>query len=94
MAKYFEVYLLLINMYTFYLVYLDKQRAKRRKWRIPEKNFFILSILGGSYGTLISMNIFRHKTKHWYFKYGIPLIVFMQIVIMCCVIFGNKVNIF
>lgn len=92
MNKYFVLYFLLINMYTFYLVYSDKQRAKHRKWRIPEKRFFILSILGGSIGTLMSMNIFRHKTKHWYFKYGIPLIIVIQIISISCIIFGNKVK--
>lgn len=94
MEKYFWIYLLLINIYTFYLTYLDKQRAKHRKWRVPEKDFFILSILGGSVGTFISMNLFRHKTKRWYFKYGIPLIILMQIIILYCIIYGNKVKIF
>jgi uncharacterized membrane protein YsdA (DUF1294 family) len=92
MEKYFCGYLLLINIYTFYLTYLDKYRAKHRKWRVPEKNFFILSILGGSIGTLISMKLFRHKTRHWYFKYGIPLIIVIQIIILYCIIYGNKVK--
>lgn len=94
MEKYFGVYLLLINIYTFYLIYLDKQRAKHRKWRVPERKFFILSILGGSIGTLMSMKLYRHKTKHWYFKYGIPLIIVIQMIAAYYIIFGNKVNFF
>ena len=61
-------------------MFLDKQKAKRGKWRIPEKTLFLLAIIGGSLGTTLGMNIFRHKTKHWYFKFGMPFILIVQIV--------------
>ncbi|SHI44791.1 Uncharacterized membrane protein YsdA, DUF1294 family [Clostridium cavendishii DSM 21758] len=82
MLNYFIGYIIIINSYTFYLIYSDKKRARNKKWRIPEKKFFIFSILGGSIGTIASMKIFRHKTKHWYFKYGIPSILIFQILII------------
>ena len=63
-------------------MFLDKQKAKRGKWRIPEKTLFLLAIIGGSLGTTLGMNIFRHKTKHWYFKFGMPFILIVQIVLV------------
>ena len=57
----------------------DKKKAQKGAWRIPEKVFFIVSILGGSLGTWAGMYIFRHKTKHWYFVVFIPLILALQI---------------
>ena len=57
----------------------DKSKAKRGAWRIPEKTFFIVSLLGGSLGTWAGMYVFRHKTKHWYFVIFIPLILAAQI---------------
>lgn len=58
---------------------LDKQKAKKNKWRVPEKTLFLLALLGGSLGTTLGMNVFRHKTKHWYFVVGMPLILVLQI---------------
>lgn len=58
---------------------IDKRRAKRKKWRIPEKRLFFIALLGGSMGTTLGMHFFHHKTKHWYFKYGMPLILILQI---------------
>ena len=58
---------------------VDKSAAKRHKWRVPEKNLFAVSLLGGAVGTLISMLLFRHKTKHKRFMIGIPLIILAQI---------------
>lgn len=61
-------------------MFLDKRKAKNHKWRIPEKNIFLIALLGGSLGCLLGMNIFRHKTKHWYFKFGLPTILILQAV--------------
>lgn len=61
-------------------MFFDKQKAKRGKWRVPEKTLFLFALLGGSLGTTLGMNVFRHKTKHWYFKFGMPLIFILQIV--------------
>ena len=60
-------------------MFLDKQKAKKDKWRIPEKTLFLLAVLGGSLGTTLGMNVFRHKTKHWYFVLGMPLILILQL---------------
>lgn len=61
---------------------IDKSRARRRAWRIPEKTLFAVSLLGGSIGTWAGMYLFRHKTKHWYFVVGMPLILILQIAFM------------
>lgn len=61
-------------------MFLDKRKAKKHKWRISEKNIFLIALLGGSLGCLLGMNIFRHKTKHWYFKFGLPTILILQVV--------------
>ncbi len=74
------VYLIVINIIGFILMGVDKKKAKIGAWRIPEKVFFIVSIIGGSLGTWAGMYIFRHKTKHWYFVVFIPLILIAQIV--------------
>ncbi|MCI6693289.1 MULTISPECIES: DUF1294 domain-containing protein [unclassified Clostridium] len=72
-------YLLLINIISFIIIYIDKQKAIKHKWRIKESTLFLVSIMGGSIGTLIGMYTFRHKTKHLKFTIGIPLILILQI---------------
>ena len=79
LMKYLLIYLLLINLTGFFAMFLDKQKAKKGKWRIPEKTLFLFAFLGGSLGTTLGMHTFRHKTKHWYFKFGMPLILILQI---------------
>jgi len=81
MIKYLVIYLLLINLFTFFLMAIDKKKAENKKWRISEKNLFTFFLLGGSIGGFLGMKIFRHKTKHWYFKWGIPAIILIQITI-------------
>lgn len=76
---YITIYLLVLNIIGFLIMGIDKRRAKKRMWRIPEKTFFIVSLLGGSIGTWVGMYTFRHKTKHWYFVIGMPLILALQI---------------
>ena len=77
-----ELYLLLINLAGFAMMGIDKNRAKRGAWRIPEKTLFTCALLGGSLGTTLGMSTFRHKTRHWYFKYGMPLILVVQVVLI------------
>ncbi len=72
------IYLVAANIAGFVLMGADKSKARRGAWRIPEKTFFIVSLLGGSLGTFLGMMIFRHKTRHWYFILGIPLIIILQ----------------
>ena len=80
--KYLLIYLGIINLVGFFAMFLDKQKAKRGKWRIPEKTLFLLAIIGGSLGTTLGMHVFRHKTKHWYFKFGMPLILIVQLILL------------
>lgn len=75
------IYLLLLNVFGFLAMYSDKQKAIRKQYRIPEKTLFMLAFLGGSLGTTLGMNVFRHKTKHWYFKFGMPTILVGQVLI-------------
>ena len=75
-------YLVVINVIGFCLMGIDKSKAKRGAWRIPEKTLFTCALMGGSLGTILGMNTFRHKTKHWYFKYGMPAILVVQVLLM------------
>lgn len=72
-------YLAAVNLVTFTVYGVDKAEARRGAWRVPEKTLFLLPLLGGSLGALLGMKVFRHKTKHWYFVWGIPLILVAQI---------------
>ena len=74
------VYLLLINIAAFALFGADKRKAKRNAWRISEKALFLSAVLGGSLGAMIDMRFFHHKTRHWYFVFGIPAILVLQII--------------
>ena len=73
------IYFLIINVIGFFLMGIDKLRAKKQVWRVPEKTLFLIALLGGSVGTNIGMYVFRHKTKHWYFVIGMPLILIAQV---------------
>lgn len=67
-------YLAVINMIGFAVMGIDKKRAIRGAWRISEASLFLTALLGGALGCILGMRHFRHKTKHWYFKYGMPAI--------------------
>ena len=73
------VWLAVINLLTFIVYGADKRRARKGKWRVPAKTLFLLPLLGGSIGALLGMRVFHHKTKHWYFVWGIPAILLAQI---------------
>ena len=75
----FICYLLLINFIAFLLMGIDKNKARHKKWRIPEKTLFLSAILGGSVGSILGMQLFRHKTKHTSFVVGMPCILILQI---------------
>ena len=77
--KYAAYYFAAINVITFLLYGIDKRRAKRHQRRIPERTLFLLPLLGGSIGGIGGMLAFRHKTKHWYFCVGLPLILLGQL---------------
>ena len=76
------VFLIIINIVGFAAMGMDKSKAKKGQWRIPEKTLFLLSIIGGSIGTWAGMYVFHHKTKHWYFVVGMPLILVLQLLII------------
>ena len=77
--KYFLWYLLLINAAAFILMLVDKRKARKNRWRIPERTLLLSAALGGSIGALLGMYTFRHKTKHLKFTLGIPAILIAQI---------------
>ena len=81
--KFFLIYLVIMNLIAFAFMWIDKRKAIKQQWRIPEKTLFILVLSGGGLGGTIGMHLFHHKTKHWYFRYGFPIIT----VIEACVIF-------
>ena len=80
-------YLAAVNLVTFTVYGVDKAKARRGAWRVPEKTLFLLPLLGGSVGAVLGMRVFRHKTKHWYFVWGIPLILLAQIALAVWVYF-------
>ncbi len=77
----FLVYLLLANLTGFFLMGIDKGKARSNKWRIPEKTLFLTAIFGGSIGSILGMYVFRHKTKHTSFVVGMPCILLLQILL-------------
>ncbi len=79
MVKIVEIYILIINITAFILYGIDKVRAKRGEWRISEKSLFLVALIGGSVGAIVGMHVFHHKTRHWYFRIGLPLILILQI---------------
>lgn len=80
--KYLYIWLIIINIITFAVFGIDKKKAIDGKFRISESALFLLSILGGSLGGFIAMHTFHHKTKKWYFKFGIPLILIAQVLLI------------
>ena len=75
-----KTYLILINAIGLWIMLLDKQKARRGSWRIPEATLMGITLLGGSIGMFLGMHLFRHKTRHPKFVIGIPLILILQIV--------------
>lgn len=76
------VYFVFVNIIGFALMGIDKHKAKKRAFRIPEATLFIVAIIGGSIGSILGMYAFRHKTRHWYFVYGMPFILLIQVILV------------
>ncbi len=76
-----ELYLLSINVLGLVLMYTDKQKAKRNRWRIPEATLMAVAAVGGSLGSLVGMRLFHHKTKHPKFYIGVPLLLLLHFAI-------------
>ena len=75
-------YLIVINVVTFLVYGIDKRKAKKGSWRISEATLLIFAVIGGSIGALLGMKIWHHKTMHKKFKYGLPLIFIIQILLI------------
>lgn len=76
------IYFIIINIVGFLAMFIDKEKAKRGAWRIPEQSLFVITALGGGFGTISGMYIFRHKTRKLYFKIGFPFILISEIVLI------------
>ncbi|MBQ3795798.1 MAG: DUF1294 domain-containing protein [Butyrivibrio sp.] len=81
-------YLTIMNLFGFVLMGIDKRRAIRNAFRIPEATLFAITIAGGSIGSIFGMLIFRHKTKHLHFKIGFPIILLLQIGLIALLIWS------
>ncbi len=75
--EYFAYYFIIINLLGVIFVLSDKRKARKNKWRVPEKTFFIITILGGGLGTYITMRRIRHKTLHKRFMIGLPILIIL-----------------
>ena len=80
------IYLIFMNLLGLVIMGSDKYRAKKNRYRIPEKTLFLTSLLGGSVGTLAGMYLFRHKTRHWYFVVGMPCMLVLHILLACFIV--------
>lgn len=74
------LYLIVINIFGFFIMWLDKRKARKGSWRIPEKTLFIITALGGGIGTIAGMYTFRHKTQKLNFVIGFPFITILEII--------------
>lgn len=86
LIKLLILYLLIINASGFLLMLVDKIKAKKNLWRIPEAAFFVIAVIGGSIGSLVGMYLCRHKTKHFHFILGMPLILAIQVMTVILII--------
>ncbi len=76
------IYISAINLVGFAIMGIDKFLAKKKAYRVPEATLFTFALFGGSLGTTLAMFLFRHKTRHWYFLYGMPVILLIQVAII------------
>lgn len=91
---YSVLYLIAINLITFFFFRNDKKRSKKEAWRIPEKTLIGLCLIGGSIGGLLGMRLFHHKTKHFLFAWGIPIILIFQIGLSLFLLLGGLNQLF
>lgn len=76
------LYIILVNLTAFCLMGIDKRKAVKGAFRIPEATLFIIALIGGSIGSIMGMYTFRHKTRHFIFVYGMPAILILQIILI------------
>lgn len=71
-------WVLILSLIAFALMGWDKRKARQGQWRVPERTLFLTALLGGSPGAILGMYCFRHKTRHWYFRWGLPALLLVQ----------------
>jgi len=81
-------YIAVVNLIGFLLMGIDKRKAIKHAFRIPEAALFTVALIGGSIGCIAGMYFFRHKTRHWYFVYGMPAILVLQIILLSYILNG------
>ena len=86
--QFIALYLAVINLTGFAMMGIDKRRAVKKRWRIRESTLFLVALIGGSAGCLIGMRTFHHKTKHWYFVYGMPAILILQLLLAAAAVWA------
>lgn len=84
---YFLAYLFLLNLISYIIVWYDKKRSIKGRWRIPEKRLFFFALIGGALGIYLGMKAFRHKTLHLTFKYGIPSLIVINLAVIGIVLY-------
>ncbi len=82
------LYIIVVNVVSFTVMGVDKRKAIKRAFRIPESTLFVLAIIGGSIGSIAGMHLFRYKTRHWYFLYGMPVILALQVMLVLALVFS------
>ncbi|MFD2627935.1 DUF1294 domain-containing protein [Oceanobacillus kapialis] len=82
-------YLLGVNVITFIIMGMDKQKARKEKYRIPERTFWLLAIVGGALGAIIGMQRYRHKTKHRAFMWGMPILFLVNVASVLYLLYAN-----
>lgn len=80
------IYFIIINLFTFFVMWIDKNRAKKGKWRVPENTLLLLVLLGGGIGGITGMYLFRHKTQKAKFVIGFPIILICEIILIILLI--------
>lgn len=80
------IMLFVMNVFGFLVMWWDKHCARENKWRVPESTLFILALFGGAIGCWLGMRAFRHKTQHWYFVWGMPILMLIDAVSFACIV--------
>ena len=83
-------YLVIINIITFFLYGVDKWKAQRARWRIPESVLLGMAAIGGSVGAWLGMRVWRHKTQHAKFRFGVPIILIAQVALMVWILYRTR----
>lgn len=86
------LYVIIVNIAGFTAMGIDKKRARRKAWRIPESTLFLIALIGGSIGSIAGMYFFRHKTLHRTFVWGMPAILIVQVLAILYLLFGSSLS--